>query len=341
MKNAIMTLSVYLLTVVLCLSGFCQDGDYVTVKQDGTGDYSSIQAALDDLNRETNQIVVFAGIYKENIVIKEPITLWAYDGPNLTIIDGSLYKNFFEDVITVESNVSDVEIIGFFITGGNNGINLNFSCEALISNCVIYANKLNGIYSSWKNELKESKISILNNVISNNLKNGICLVDDRVYYYVCFPITVKNNIIVSNGEYGLYTDDEWGFVDKNNVLIDYNDFYGNTKSDYSAGIGYAEKISVGKGEISKQPLLLSEENTLSGYDVRLQSKSPCRDKGDITPPSCDPDGTRNDMGAYGGPWAATFYEAPNDGPVVRKVTVSPGSIPQGETFVIKAVGSVR
>jgi len=38
-------------------------------------------------------------------------------------------------------------------------------------------------------------------------------------------------------------------------------------------------------------------------DYHLQSWSPCIDAGDPDPQYNDPDGTRNDMGAYGGPEA--------------------------------------
>jgi hypothetical protein len=55
----------------------------------------------------------------------------------------------------------------------------------------------------------------------------------------------------------------------------------------------------------------------------------------------DPDGTTNDVGAYGGPGAATFFDHPTDGPMVRELTVTPGSVPQGTPLTIRAVGSVR
>ncbi|NOX37305.1 MAG: hypothetical protein GXO78_07195 [Calditrichaeota bacterium] len=43
------------------------------------------------------------------------------------------------------------------------------------------------------------------------------------------------------------------------------------------------------------PLFLSET------DLRLQPNSPCRDQGNPAPEFRDPDGTRNDQGAFGGP----------------------------------------
>jgi hypothetical protein len=53
------------------------------------------------------------------------------------------------------------------------------------------------------------------------------------------------------------------------------------------------------------------------------------------------DGTRNDIGAYGGPGAATFYTNPNDGPIIRSVSIDPGVVPRGSPFTIRAKGAVR
>ena len=69
--------------------------------------------------------------------------------------------------------------------------------------------------------------------------------------------------------------------------------------------------------------------------------SPCQDKGDPGMGFLDPDGTQNDIGAYGGPGAQHFYTNPNDGPMVRSVTIDQGLVPQGETVTIRATGAVR
>jgi hypothetical protein len=79
-------------------------------------------------------------------------------------------------------------------------------------------------------------------------------------------------------------------------------------------------------------------------DVRLRVSSPasqCINAGPVTASFNDPDGSRNDLGAFGGPYAATFFESPLDGPMVRQVTVNPSPVIQGETFTIRAIGAVR
>jgi len=63
-----------------------------------------------------------------------------------------------------------------------------------------------------------------------------------------------------------------------------NDFWNNDE-DYS-------KLSAGEGDISSDPLFAGRD------DFHLQPGSPCIDAGD--PALSDPDGSRSDMGAYGG-----------------------------------------
>lgn len=55
----------------------------------------------------------------------------------------------------------------------------------------------------------------------------------------------------------------------------------------------------------------------------------------------DPDGTRNNMGAWGGPGAALFWDNPAGGPVITNLVVTPSSVPQGGTISIEATAEIR
>lgn len=63
--------------------------------------------------------------------------------------------------------------------------------------------------------------------------------------------------------------------------------------EYSNLSGYFS----GEGNINENPLFVDPENG----DFHLQIGSPCIDTGSPSPQYNDPDGSRNDMGAYGGP----------------------------------------
>jgi hypothetical protein len=77
-----------------------------------------------------------------------------------------------------------------------------------------------------------------------------------------------------------------------------------------------------------------------GY-VDLLSGSPCINAGKIGSVYNDPDGTRSDMGVYGGPGAANWWPYPAGGPIVTELSVTPPSVPVGGTLTLNATGEVR
>jgi hypothetical protein len=121
------------------------------------------------------------------------------------------------------------------------------------------------------------------------------------------------------------------------VSLDYNCCTGNKSANYGPGIGPGQPIPDGSHSFTDSPYFVKG----NAGDFRLASWSRCIDAGAPGTGFMDPDGTTNDVGAYGGPGAATFFQNPTDGPIVRDLTVTPGSVPQGSPLTIRAVGSVR
>jgi len=97
--------------------------------------------------------------------------------------------------------------------------------------------------------------------------------------------TIANNIIVESrdGE-GILG------IEKAPPIISYNDVWGNTDGDYSG---------CQPGDISLAPLFA--DTSLGDYHLLVNS--PCIDRGDTAWGFRDPDSSRNDIGAYGGPRA--------------------------------------
>jgi len=91
----------------------------------------------------------------------------------------------------------------------------------------------------------------------------------------------ENNIVVQNSGDGL--------AGYSGVTVRYNDVWGN-------GLNYNGPLP-GPGSISADPHFV---NAAAG-DYHLQPSSPCIDTGNPDPAYNDPDGSRNDIGAYGGP----------------------------------------
>ena len=126
-----------------------------------------------------------------------------------------------------------------------------------------------------------------------------------------------------------------------NIILDYNDYVDNAGGSYSSLIGPAGRFSAGANSFSAQPGFVGGSAYACNQDYRLSPTSPCRNTGAFGVGWLNPDGTRDDIGAYGGPSAASFFTNPNDGPIIRNVTIDQGMVPKGSTFTIRATGAVR
>lgn len=327
-------------------------GGVVVVAQDGTGDYTCIQAAIDDY--DSMEIVVMPGVYKENISITKDITMSAVDGPLTTIIDGSEHRRWnkgcgVEPVIQNDAIVVGpgyhVILTGLCVTNGQNGISIRENAWVKLQNCVFWANHSYGIgiIDNWLKGQNPTTF-IYNCICVDNGGSGVLIGQGHFNYTgyitddVCPPVTIRNTILTANDGYAIEFAQCDRVVGTSNVSLDYNCYFGNAKGNFSCSIGISgQPISQGTHSITKGSSFIHG----STGDFRLAPWSACIDAGSPGAGFMDPDGTPNDIGAYGGPGAATFFEGPADGPIVRELTVTPGAVAQGSTLRIQAKGSVR
>jgi len=200
-----------------------------------------------------------------------------YSSSDVTI-DNNLFTKNKDGIVTSES--SGVIRNNIF---NENGYSTNSYCDYAIcclssilsiNNNLLINNEV-GIYVAWE---KSGGTSVINNTINGNQYDG-------VWCYKASP-TIKNNIITQNG-YGICAI--YGAV----PLISYNDVWGNGQNYNQQTEG---KSAAGLGDISADPLFANAGQS----DYHLGNGSPCIDMGDPKPVYNDQDGTRNDMGAYGG-----------------------------------------
>ena len=269
--------------------------------------YSTIGTAV-TASEEYDTIRVSAGIYNEEITIDKNIKLFG-DNPDTTIIYGGSNA-----IIINEYEVA--EIVGFSINSNGTGVYLNDYASLKITNCIIAGNGEKGIH--LENDISQAEI--INCVISRNSTYGIW--KDEHYGYGSGPVAIINCIISRNTDCGIRSG--------GTLSIDYNDVWANSGGDYCS-------CSAGSNDISENPLFIHPDTG----DFRLQENSPCKNTGRPIAVDLDPDGTRNDMGAYGGPGASSFCQYPDCGPVVTSISVSPLSVPQGDSITIQATGVVR
>jgi hypothetical protein len=260
---------------------------------------------------EGDQVTNVIYIFNTNLIIE-----------NLTITNG-LYAG-----IEASGNTK-VKIHNSYLKNNQgDGVALYDSSSADITNSIISNNEQVGIYSSTKENL-----SIKNNLIANNLSEGVRIsssgttqiinnvIDHNVesginiyQYENNNPIvTIKNNIITNTGksphEYSGYgisgagpMEDE--FVTNDTILynLTWNNASEGTDCNFSE---YCDSLH-------------QDPKFVSNTDFHLQPNSPAINAGD--PSIFDHDGSRSDMGMYGGdgnPSTSQSLDLDNDGDIDR------------------------
>jgi len=191
--------------------------------------------------------------------------------------------------------------------GEGGGISCYQSAEPLIHNVSIINNTagIGGGISCYNN----SSPSLINVLIANNqtdqcaggiyaLNSSIILENVTVtqnvsnlgagfYGIYCGSITLLNSIMWNDSDYDIYFPVNGG--SGNSVSMYYSCIQGGIPNVNAT-------VNWGEGNITDDPLFIDPENG----DFHLQSNSPCIDSGDPAPIYLDYDGSRNDIGAYGG-----------------------------------------
>lgn len=197
-------------------------------------------------------------------------------------------------------------IQGNLISGNYRGLSFGHKSHATILNNVIDSNTLDGIGTYTL-----SRSTIRNNLISNNGNNGILVHFDYPY--------IINNTIVNNGANGIRVQWYAGAYLYNNIIA-YNGSWGvNDSADYaenhpayrsSADLYYTNVFGNIAGETAPYAYLRGGNISLDPMfrnpaegNYQLSLSSPCIDAGNPISGYNDLDGSRNDMGAFGGPYA--------------------------------------
>ncbi|MCP3891970.1 MAG: hypothetical protein GY702_24340 [Desulfobulbaceae bacterium] len=343
------------LTLILSWASNTRAATY-TVDDNPGADFTSIQLAI-NYAATGDTILVESGTYNENLTLKSGVNVLGAGFKTTTIRGGHIshvvYANAVSDVVfdgfsiadssqasssyggvringgslVISNNMITNNLNGVYITGSSSAIirnniitingltggNLNYglislNSTPLITNNVISKNRGVGIYIAWLDSLGTQ---IINNTIVDNDSDGI-------WCYKSAP-TIKNNIIINN-QYGIAASHDAAAT----PVISYNNVWSNLDNYNSQQGGVS---APGTGDISEDPLLIPPtSNFVRGY--YLGEESPCIDAGDPNPIYNDIDGSRNDMGAYGGMdgLATTGFSSVTSGFVFTTV----GKIPVSE-----------
>jgi len=166
----------------------------------GEGNYSSIQAALDNAS-ENSSIYIYKGIYKENIHINKKTFIYGEDKER-TIIDGNNTGN----VITITTD--DVQLSNLTVrncgTNANDSIIYINSSNTTIDHVIIQKNHI-GIYF-----LHSQNNTIIHNSVSYTNTDGIGILLENTT-----NSTIKNNVISKQKKDGI----QLRFFSKNNIIV--------------------------------------------------------------------------------------------------------------------------
>ena len=277
----------------------------------GGVDYPTLFTAINSaLPGQT--VSVPAGTYTERVQMRRGIDV-AGAGPGKSILQdvATLDGAFFPILV---AGADDTVLSGFTLKGadylssnyGQKGAGYDMADTtfdyARVSNCALtgFAFGVNTTYMYGSPSISPGSLEVTNNYFDRN-STAIAM------WYRGTP-TVKNNILVGNsqGVQRVYADGAIG-------IVNYNTVYNNEVNFANV---YAPEL--GTHNLSADPRLVAAAQE----DYRLQSTSPSINAGDPAVIYNDTDGTRNDMGVYGGPLAP-----------VAPLSIVTSSLPSGSVNV--------
>ena len=322
--------------VVTCDTGVVEDAP-CTVDADGDGDWLTIQEAVDAAS-EGDVITVCPGVYDGVRIERVGVTLAGYGASSTCIIGttgpGILIRSGLDVDIggfTVSGQGDDetAGAIDAYATGTFHDLRITgVQPNALGAKWAILL--LSGD-TTWErvtleeNEVEDTlyivhaNVTIRHSVFARNvtavlvnntlavedtlvLTNNIFMGNERgLYAGVRGSATIANNVFYDNWV-GLEVEHGEDIAVRNNVALANGFGYGGGSPDHDYNLAWANGTDWGPSTHGTNDLSVDPqfENPAAG-DFRPKAASPLIDAGDPTPAYNDPDGTRNDIGVFGGP----------------------------------------
>ena len=219
-----------LLLILFTLTAYNVFADTLTVKQDGTGNYTTIQQAIIHAgNNDT--ILVYPGIYYENVI---------FNGKSLTLAslylttpaDSLIYQTIIDgsnigSCIVIQNVFQNAVVTGFTLQHGSGSVNGRlmsgggiyiYDCDSVhINHCLIKNNNVSGSGGgifSMKNHL-----TLSGNTIRNNHSKWIGGGVDAESHSVYFDSIDLNSIYLNYGYIGLDFSKSY-LCDVNHIKLD-------------------------------------------------------------------------------------------------------------------------
>lgn len=278
----------------------------IIVDQTGNGDYYTITEAY-NASASGDTIFIRSGVYPEGLLEVEHIVHFVGEDKysvTWTFADNNYMVRF--NGYSSGSSINNITFLGSYV----------YCVENLdVYNCIF----------------NNSYINIFYCVVNAN--NSVFINDYAFYAYGGIDYCNLINCIFYNNNSNAFDDLDY-LTFQNCIFINCPDNTpgGNASISITYSCFYNSEFVYGYGNINSNPLIVD----IANGNYRLQAGSPCIDTGNPAANQNDPDGSRNDMGVYGGPnsWRGL-------GPVITNIQVTPEQLNIGEPINIQATGTVE
>jgi len=324
-------LAAFSITALGCTTLFFPDegGFYTWYVPD---DFLTIQEAI-DYSVPGDLVLVRSGVYSPStngeifpIFLQNGVDVIG-ENPATTVVDAQS-TNYVFDVFRFDSLLMGFTVVGGIANSGGglfiedsqgvlqnlnvignraeekgSGIFIASSLQPLLQNIVVAHNvRTNAATNPAQVELLDSDIDFFNNVIANGDSDGLRINPGSFGFY-------ENNIFFQNGSdgFGVGFADEG--ADPSGLVIEYNMFFDNFEADFFIADQLRSAADANNltpdinQNFSADPLFTNP----AADDYTLLPGSPAFHAGNPDPYFDNPDGSRNDIGAYGGPAAVEFF----------------------------------
>jgi hypothetical protein len=283
-----------LMTDNTCISNLKIEGYSMQISKDGI--YAIRHADL-NLNVRIN-----------NVKISNFFTGIALSGFYNVFADTNYISNCIVDscMVGINTSLNNVVIRNNFVTASEITLNMRIGSFCTVhDNVFVSAPYISSLFRTIKGDFGNPG-KIYNNIIMSKYQNNI---DFDRSGAVIGPDTIKNNLFIGNFGVAIRTNgtsDYRGVFNNHISGGGYYGFYGNAPLRFNNFWNNGRHYKTDNGSVVDSisnlirfPMFVDEEK-----DYHLQAYSPLIDAGDTLVK--DKDGTRSDIGLYGGPYGTTY-----------------------------------
>ena len=273
------------------------------LKVEGNGVMTYTEGIFADRNPDEN-----LNVWINNVKVSNFFVGISLQGFYNLLTDTNYISNCIVDscMVGINTSLNNVVIRNNFVTTSEIALNMRIG-----SFCTVYDNVfvsvpyISALFRTIKGDFGNPG-KIYNNIIMSKYKTNIDI--DRSGAMIG-PDTIKNNLLIGNFGIAIRTNGTSDYRDVFNNHISgggYYGFYGNAPLRFNNFWNNGKHYKTDNGSVVDSisnkihfPMFVNEEK-----DYHLQAYSPLIDAGDTLVK--DKDGTRSDIGLYGGPYGTTY-----------------------------------